>query len=79
MSVNVYEASETLFRRQLSALLAGIGAGSGATGLTSIRFVPITTLEKEALTDAAGLVVYDSDLGKLCVNTGAAWETVESI
>jgi hypothetical protein len=76
--VNVYEPSEVLFRRQLAAFLGGIGTDSGTGGLTSIRLLPITTSEKNALTDAAGLLVYDSDLDKLCVNNGVTWETVTS-
>lgn len=38
-----------------------------------------TTTQKNAIaTPAAGMVIYDSTLGKLCVYTGAAWETVTS-
>jgi len=27
----------------------------------------------------AGLVVFDTTLGKLCVNTGSAWQTITSV
>ena len=50
---------------------------------TTIRgFLPprMTTAQKNAIaTPAAGLMVYDTDLNKLCVRTAAAWETITSI
>ena len=38
----------------------------------------VTTTEKNALAAEAGWVVFDTTLGKLCVYTGAAWQTVTS-
>jgi hypothetical protein len=38
-----------------------------------------TTSGKNALPNRAGQVIFDTDLGKLCVNTGSAWETVTSV
>jgi hypothetical protein len=38
----------------------------------------VTTTEKNALTPQAGMVVFDTTLGKLSVYTGSAWETVSS-
>jgi len=49
---------------------------------TTKGFLPprMTTTQKNAIaTPAAGLVVYDTTLGKLCVRTAAAWETITSI
>jgi hypothetical protein len=49
---------------------------------TTQGFLPpkMTTTEKNAIaTPAAGLVVYDTTLGKLCVRGAAAWETITSI
>jgi hypothetical protein len=49
---------------------------------TTQGFLPprMTTTQKNAIaTPAAGLVVYDSTLGKLCVRGAAAWETITSI
>jgi hypothetical protein len=49
---------------------------------TTQGFLPprMTTTEKNAIaTPAAGLVVYDTTLNKLCVRTAAAWETITSI
>jgi hypothetical protein len=48
---------------------------------TTQGFLPprMTTTQKNAIsTPATGLVVYDSTLNKLCVYTGASWETVTS-
>lgn len=49
---------------------------------TTRGFLPprMTTTQKNAIaTPAAGLVVYDTTLGKLCVRTAAAWETITSL
>jgi hypothetical protein len=39
----------------------------------------VTTTEKNALTPRAGWVVFDTTLGKLCVYSGSAWQTVTSV
>ena len=70
MSVNIYEQSETLFRRQLATML---------TGFTSLLLTPITTTQKNAMANVKGTLVYDGTLNKLCQNTGAGWETVTSV
>jgi hypothetical protein len=49
---------------------------------TTKGFLPpvMTTVEKNAISSpAAGLMVFDTDLGKLCIYTGAAWETITSV
>lgn len=51
-------------------------------GGTTKGFLPprVTTTEKGNISSpATGLVVYDTTLNKLCVYTGAAWETVTSV
>ena len=42
--------------------------------------VPVkTTTEKNAIVSPeAGTIIFDSTLGKLCVYTGSAWETITS-
>jgi hypothetical protein len=42
-------------------------------------FQNLTTAEKTASTAVAGQVVFDTDLAKLCVYTGATWETITSV
>lgn len=59
-------------------------AGSALLELNStakgLLFSRMTTVQKNAISGpVAGLVVYDSTLNKLCVYTGAAWETVTSV
>jgi hypothetical protein len=39
----------------------------------------MTTTQKAAIANVAGNVVFDTTLGKLCVNTGSAWQTITSI
>ena len=49
---------------------------------TTRGFLPprMTTTQKNAIaTPAAGLVVYDTTLGKLCVRTASAWERITSV
>jgi hypothetical protein len=44
-----------------------------------VRFPNMTTTQKAAIANVAGNVVFDTTLGKLCVNTGSAWQTITSI
>ena len=49
---------------------------------TTKGFLPprMTTTQKNAIaTPAAGLVVYDTTLNKLCVRTASSWETITSL
>ena len=75
--IPIYEGNEQLFRRQLNALLEASGIGVGGV-FAAVQLSPITTAEKNALTNSAGLLVYDTTLDKLCINTGAGWQTVTS-
>ena len=44
-----------------------------------IRFPNMTTTQKTAITPAAGTVVFDTTLAKLCVYSGSAWQTITSV
>lgn len=45
-----------------------------------VRMPNMTTTQKNAISSpAAGLMVFDTTLAKLCVYTGAAWQTITSI
>jgi hypothetical protein len=44
-----------------------------------VRFPNMTTGQKAAITPSAGTVVFDTTLSKLCVYSGAAWETITSL
>ena len=55
-----------------------IASTGAATFSSSITLGNFTTVQKNALTAVAGMVVYDTTLNKLCVYT-TAWETITSI
>jgi hypothetical protein len=62
------------YSAQTSALLQVDSTTKG------VLFPRMTTTQKNAIASpAAGLMVYDTDLNKLCVRTAAAWETITSI
>jgi hypothetical protein len=42
-------------------------------------FPNMTTIQKNAIANLAGNVVFDTTLGKLCVNTGSGWQTITSV
>jgi hypothetical protein len=45
-----------------------------------VRMPNMTTTQKNAIASpAAGLIVFDTTLAKLCVYSGAAWETITSV
>lgn len=65
----------------------GIGTAPSVSAILDIqstvrgvRFPNMTTTQKNAVvTPAAGLVVFDTTLAKLCVYTGSAWQTITSV
>jgi hypothetical protein len=65
----------------------GIGAAPNASAILDaqsttlgVRFPNMTTAQKNAIgTPAAGLVIFDTTLAKLCVYSGAAWQTITSV
>ena len=44
-----------------------------------VRFPNMTTAQKIAIANVAGNVVFDTTLGKLCVNSGSGWQTITSV
>lgn len=44
-----------------------------------VRFPNMTTAQKTAITPSAGTVIFDTTLAKLCVYSGAAWQTITSV
>jgi hypothetical protein len=74
------------FIKGSSGILANVSTPNASAQLqvdsTTQGFLPprMTTTQKNAIaTPAAGLVVYDTTLNKLCVRTAAAWETITSL
>jgi hypothetical protein len=47
-------------------------------GTNGAQVPVVTTTQKNALTVTAGYIVFDSTLGKLCIYTGSAWQTITS-
>lgn len=76
----------TLRAYNSNQVIVGAGGTLSASAALQVEsttrgFLPprVTTVEKTAITTpTAGLVVYDTTLNKLCVYTGAAWQTVSS-
>ena len=48
-------------------------------GTNGATIPTLTTTAKLALSATAGQIVFDSTLGKLCVYSGSAWQTITSI
>ena len=47
-------------------------------GTNGATIPTLTTTAKLALSATVGQIVFDSTLGKLCVYSGSAWETITS-
>ncbi len=88
--IDVGLGSNTAANRYAGLFLGGsVGIGTStpnASALVDITsttkgFLPprMTTTEKNAIANTAGLVVFDTTLAKLCVNSGAGWETITSV
>lgn len=64
-----------------------IGAASAGAGTildvqsttAGVRFPNMTSAQKSLIAPVAGTVVFDTTLSKLCVYTGAAWQTITSV
>lgn len=68
---------------QVEIVQAGVSTrtttGAIANTATIVKAPNVSTAQKNALAASAGWLVFDTDLGKLCVYTGSAWQTVTSV
>jgi hypothetical protein len=74
------------FRFRNGSMALGVSVADATAHLdvqsTTKGFLPprMTTTQKNAISSPAeGLIVYDTTLGKLCVRTASAWETITSV
>jgi hypothetical protein len=86
----IYAQQNTTVGSQIVTLNGNVGinqvtpAASAVLDIVSttkgVLFPRMTTTQKNAIASpAAGLVVYDTTLNKLCVRTASAWETITSL
>lgn len=72
----VKQSSGTLSNQSSVLSTALIDLYSTTQGLK----VPVmTTTQKNAIANTAGLIVFDSTLAKLCINSGSGWQTITSV
>jgi len=84
----VFATNGTEYMRLNSSGSLGIGTSSpnasaildAQSTTKGVRFPNMTTTQKNAISSpAAGLVVFDTTLSKLCVYSGSAWQTITSV
>lgn len=68
---------------QVECVQAGVSKRTTTQAIANLATISVaqnvTTAQKNALTAVPGQLVFDTTLGKLCVYTGAAWQTVTSV
>lgn len=68
---------------QVEIVQAGVSSrtttGAIANTASIVRAPNYSTAQKNDLAAQAGWLVFDTDLGKLCVYTGSAWQTITSV
>jgi hypothetical protein len=77
-----FTGGQWLINNTTSAVTSATASAALEINGTAGGFLPprMTTAEKNAISSpAAGLIVYDTTLNKLCVFTGAVWETITSL
>jgi hypothetical protein len=83
----LFQVGNTEVMRFNASAVVSIGTTSAGTGAIlniqsttkGVTFPNMTTTQKNAITPGAGTVVFDTTLAKLCVYSGAAWQTITSV
>lgn len=60
-------------------LQIGAAAINSISSNAPLKFPSYTTAQKNALTASAGWMLFDTTLGKMCIYTGASWQTITSV
>lgn len=86
---NAAEVSATYTSAMVINNVGNVGIGTSSPAATAlldvqsttkgVRFPNMTTSQKNAITPAAGTVIFDTTLAKLCVYSGTAWQTITSV
>lgn len=70
-------------QEQVECVQAGVSKRTTTQAIANLANVSVaqnvTTAQKNALSAGPGQIVFDTDLAKLCVYTGSAWETITSV
>ncbi len=68
---------------QVEIVQAGVSSRTTTRAIANLANISVaqnvTTAQKNALAAVRGQLVFDTDLGKLCVYTGSAWQTITSV
>lgn len=68
---------------QIECVQAGVSTRTTTQAIANLsnayKAPQYTTAGKNALAAEAGWLVFDTDLGKLCVYNGSAWQTITSV
>lgn len=75
-SLSILAADTVVYGPKQNSVSAAFQVVSTTQGLGAPS---MTTAQKNAISSPiAGLIIFDTDLGKLCIYTGAAWQTITS-
>lgn len=79
--MQIFTGGNILFQKSVTKTSTNQASALVEMVSTTQGFLPprMTTAQKNLIANTAGLVVFDTTLAKLCVNSGAGWETITSV
>lgn len=70
-------------QEQVEVVQAGVSSRTTTQAIANLSHISVaqnvTTAQKNSLSATSGQLVFDTDLGKLCVYNGSAWQTITSV